>query len=560
MGFESATLHNGASADGTRIDRLVDAQAAARPTAVAVRWRDEELSYDELVAQSRRVAEGLARLGVTAGDIVAVRVPPRPRLVGVLLGVLRLGAAYTVIPMEWPLARAEEVVRGAAARVCLVADGEEEVPGAPTVSLTGLLCGTAPVLSGPTAPATAPEVACLFFTSGSTGKPKGVLSPHLGTIRIAFDPRLGFGPETVMLQAASVAWDAFALEVWTPLVHGGTVVFAPATPVTGEVIRHAVAQGVNAMFLTTSLFNVTIDDDPGAFEGVELLMVGGERLSPKHMDTPVWLLDASGHPVPAGAAGEVAIGGPGVALGYTGNEAETARKFRTLPLGPDGAPERVYLTGDLAAYDDTGNLVFQGRNDRQIKIRGVRVEPGEVEAAITGLSGVGSATVLPVPVDATNIEGLVAFYTCASTPPVTEEEVRAAVAAVLPSAFVPKSAIRLPALPLNATGKLDRVRIVELLSSHTAAQAVATGDGEQHDGNLGVVLDQVRVLLNRPLTVQADIFDAGATSITAIQLAGRISRATGVTVPVSAVLRLRTPAGIAGFLDDADSDDDELAA
>jgi len=538
---------------------------------------------------------------------VAVRVPPRPRLVGVLLGVLRLGAAYTVIPMEWPLARAEEVVRGAAARVCLVADGEEEVPGAPTVSLTGLLCGTAPVLSGPTAPATAPEVACLFFTSGSTGKPKGVLSPHLGTIRIAFDPRLGFGPETVMLQAASVAWDAFALEVWTPLVHGGTVVFAPATPVTGEVIRHAVAQGVNAMFLTTSLFNVTIDDDPGAFEGVELLMVGGERLSPKHMavvrerqpdtrlfngygpveatifatayrlvgagceardvpigtpvkDTPVWLLDASGHPVPAGAAGEVAIGGPGVALGYTGNEAETARKFRTLPLGPDGAPERVYLTGDLAAYDDTGNLVFQGRNDRQIKIRGVRVEPGEVEAAITGLSGVGSATVLPVPVDATNIEGLVAFYTCASTPPVTEEEVRAAVAAVLPSAFVPKSAIRLPALPLNATGKLDRVRIVELLSSHTAAQAVATGDGEQHDGNLGVVLDQVRVLLNRPLTVQADIFDAGATSITAIQLAGRISRATGVTVPVSAVLRLRTPAGIAGFLDDADSDDDELAA
>ncbi|WP_330458928.1 AMP-binding protein [Streptomyces sp. NBC_00820] len=353
--------------------------------------------------------------------------------------------------------------------------------------------------------------AAVFFTSGTSGAPKGVVSPHAATTRLfAADGPLAFGPGTVMLQAAPAPWDAFSLELWGALTTGGTCVTAREDHLLPDTLRQAIEDhGVGTAWLTASLFHLFTEIDPDCFQGLERLYTGGEKLSTAHVGsflarhpgtrlfngygpvescvfatvhpvsardceaehgvpigrevpgTAVHVLDADGRPCPAGVVGELCVSGGGLAREYLGDPALTAARFPERTIG--GASLRVYRTGDHGLRDTDGVLHFTGRTDRQVKIRGHRIEPEEIEAHAAGLPGIAHCVAVPVPGQLGTYDRLALFYT--STADDTEDSVllRRSLGRLLPGHAVPDVVQRVDRLPVTANGKVDRARLLTLL-------------------------------------------------------------------------------------------------
>jgi amino acid adenylation domain-containing protein len=348
----------------------------------------------------------------------------------------------------------------------------------------------------------ADDTACVMFTSGSTGRPKGVAAPHRAMVAtLTGQDYAPFGPGTVWLQCSPGSWDAFVLELWGPLLNGGTCVLHPHGRPDPLLIATLVAEhGVTAAYLSVSLFNVIVDECPGALDGVEDLIVGGEQLSPAHLArllarspgirlrngygpvecmvflathpiTPAdiaagripvgeplagkryHLLDATLSPVADGATGEVYVAGEGMAHGYVGRPGLTAERFVANPLGAPG--ERMYRSGDLGRRRADGALELLGRSDDQLKIRGHRVEPNEVRSVASRHPAVSDAAVVATGATGDRERELFCFYTCgAGTVP--EAELRAHLAGLLPDYMIPAGLVRLGHLPLTTSGKVDR--------------------------------------------------------------------------------------------------------
>lgn len=565
--------------EGGLIDVLVRSRAARCPDAPALVWSGGTTSYAELLAGANRVAAALSEHEVGAGDVVAVRSAPSAEFVMALLGVLLTGAAYAAVPTEWPQQRYEQLIATAGVRVCL-----DDLANTPVTCL--------PLAPEPTESSAVRQLShrdgsdacCVFLTSGSTGAPKAILAPHAGVTRIVVDPVCSLGRPLHTAQLASLGWDAFALEVWGPLITGGSV-YLPATRHTsGAGIREAIASGVNAIFLTAALFEALVEDDPDALTGLDLLLTGGERGSasalaacralhpdirlvhvygpaesciftvvcdmsePGALDeiaigrpvanTGVVLLGADGLPVGPGDVGEIVITGDGLAAGYVGDPAETARRFRVVDL--DGGPTRCYFSGDLARTDDANRLVFVGRKDRMIKLRGVRIEPDEIEQVIEQLPGVGRAVVLALPLDANRKDRLAAFH----DGPAPADVVKKHVAAALPAAFVPDVVHPVDAFPLNTNGKVDQRALAALLPDLARERRTgATAD------TLATVLGVAEDLLGYPVEPDDDLFERGATSMTAIRLATRLGRITGRPLTSADVLTARSATALAEEID-----------
>ncbi|AGT86008.1 AMP-binding protein [Amycolatopsis mediterranei] len=558
---------------GARIEELVARTAERCGEAVALRWRDTEVTYAELVADAAVAASALAAAGVGPGDIVAIRAPRTPRLVAVLLGVLRTGAAYACAPPDWPLDRVRQLIERTGAKLLL---SHEPFAGVSTLDIDALP-GAAPVpahgLDG-----TAPF--CVFLTSGSTGVPKAALAPHSGVARTALDRRHGHDGRIVSLQQANPAWDVFAFELWVPLIKGGTAVLHDSGHLSGPQVRARIGEGVTLIAMASTLFNALVDDDVECFAGARVLFVGGERASAAHVkrclrahpglrvvnaygpventvsttafsttdpdfgdevpigtpsvNTSVYLLDEDRRIVPAGQAGEIVTVGDGVCFGYVGDEAETAKRFATLAF--DGVPRRAYFTGDLARLDEAGRLVFVGRRDRQLKVRGVRIEAEEVERIVEAVPGVTAGVVVPLPFDGAVKTSLAAFYVGEGVPP---ELVRKAVAAVLPAGFVPDVVVAVAEFPKLPNGKLDQRALAEAAGAGSLPSA---DDGVGLEATLREVASEV---LGYRVGVADDIFDRGATSLTAIRISTRIGALFGRLVVVPDILAARTPRAIA---------------
>ncbi|MGF1432567.1 AMP-binding protein, partial [Kitasatospora sp. LaBMicrA B282] len=358
---------------------------------------------------------------------------------------------------------------------------------------------------------TGADPAAVFFTSGSTGEPKGAVCPHSGTVRLFRDcPFADYGPGQVIAMASAVPWDVLGLEVWSVLLNGGCSVVVEEPYLLPATLRALVAaHGVNSLFLTPTLFNLFVTEDLGAFEGIDQVMLGGEKVSPRHLRTfrerfpqsrllhgygPVESSIATtmhlvgpgdtelaegvplGDPVPGtglhirndagacapGEIGELLISGTGLALGYLGDPERTARSFRTHLI--EGQEVRVYHTGDLVHRTADGRLHFDGRADRQVKIRGHRIEPGEIEHAVQAVPGVGGSAVVPVPDPAGGFGALVLAYTGGAQAP-SAEQLLVELRATLPAHLVPGRAVRLDALPLNGNGKLDQAAVLRLAAA-----------------------------------------------------------------------------------------------
>ncbi|MEU9331657.1 amino acid adenylation domain-containing protein [Streptomyces sp. NPDC048290] len=569
------------------VPALFAAQAARTPGAVAVTDGKRTLTYAELDSASARLAGQLARRGIGRGDRVAVLMDRSADLLTTLLAIWRTGAAHLPVDITHPAERITHLLKDAdpAAVLCTGA-ARESVPVDSPVAPTPLeeLDGD----GGPVDPAAAPDpgdLAYVMYTSGSTGTPKGVAVPHRAVAALAGDPGWALGPDDAVLLHAPHAFDASLFEIWVPLVSGARVVVAEPGVVDALRVREEVAAGVTMLHLTAGTFRVLAEEAPECFAGLREVLTGGDVVPPgavarvreahpglrvRHLYGPTettlcatwhqvapgappratlpvgrplagrraYVLDAFLQPVPAGVAGELYLAGEGVALGYTGQWAATAERFVADPYTP-GA--RMYRTGDLARWTADGELLFAGRADDQVKVRGFRVEPGEVEAALAAVPGVRQAVVAARD-DGPGEKRLIG-YVVADGPGLDPEQVREQVARTLPEYLVPAMVMAMVTLPVTPNGKVDRAALPAPDFLTRAAGRAPEGETERQMCALFA-----EVLALDEVGAEDNFFELGGDSGLGMRLARRIREDLGVDLPIRRLFSAPTPAGVARAL------------
>ncbi|MFI6344815.1 amino acid adenylation domain-containing protein, partial [Streptomyces sp. NPDC050560] len=476
------------------LTELFERRVRSTPAAVATVRGDEEVSYAALDRAANRLARVLRERGVRRGSPVGLCVPRSVEMAVGVLAVLKAGGAYVPLDPGYPGERLAYMVADAGVGLVLAARSSAGMlpESDATVLVVEDVWAELERWDDTPLPAlcTGDDLAYVIYTSGSTGRPKGVAVTHADVAALALDSRFERGHERVLLHSPQ-AFDAATYELWAPLLTGGRSVIAPTGPVTPAVLRECVsAHGVTAVWLTAALFHLFAAEDPGCFTGLREVWTGGDavradavhrvraacrelvvvdgygptetttfatchRIEPGDAvpDTvPIgrpldnmrtYVLDGLLQPVPVGVAGELFIGGVGLARGYVGRPDLTAEAFVASPFG--GVGERLYRTGDLARFLPDGNVEFLGRVDDQVKVRGFRIELGEVEGVLAGHPGVRGAAVL---VDGSGAsKRLVAFVVPVEGVDLDVEGLRGFVGGRLPEYMVPGVIVPLGELP-----------------------------------------------------------------------------------------------------------------
>ncbi len=567
------------------------AQAVARnPDAEAVVDDRKRLSYAQLDRASDALAARLRRHGVVAGDAVAVAMERSVDAVVAVLGVIKAGAAYLPLDLSHPEDRLAFMLDDAQARAVVVADAGAPLP------LPAQLTRIAAVADDGNESADAFAVdgdalAYVMYTSGSTGTPKGVQIRHRSILRLVIDvDYVELGPQTRMLHAAPLGFDASTLELWGALLNGGCVVVHGEALPTGAGLASCIQRhGVTTAWLTAALFNTVVDEDPSQLAGLHELFTGGEALSVDHVrrmraaapttklrngygptecttftcthaidgdidddcqsipigrpiaDTQLYILNARREPVPTGVIGELYVGGEGVARGYLKRPELSAERFVEHPF-IDG--ERVYRTGDLVRYRADGVVEFIGRVDTQVKIRGFRIELGEIETVLARYPQVQACAVL-ARADSPGEKRLVAYYVAESA--ISAAALRAHLASSLPEFMVPARYLRLPSMPLTANGKLDRRA---LPAPDRSRPELACAFEPSLDDNERVVCEAFADVLDLERVGRHDnFFELGGSSLLGLRLLERLrTQRGGERIASTLLFRHPTPATLAAAL------------
>ncbi|NHI05593.1 hypothetical protein STPH2_0956 [Streptomyces sp. KO7888] len=548
------------------VTRLVTDIACAAPDTTAVRFQDRALGYGELDEAADRLARHLAGLGAGPGTVVGVHLERSPELLVGLLAVLRTGAAYVPIDPIYPPARIGHMLQDSGAR--LVVTDEKlggtlaEFPVTPVPVSSALTAGppAAPLdRSDPDAPA------YVIYTSGSTGLPKGVQVGHRALVNFLWTMarRPGFDSRDSLLALTTVCFDIAGLELYLPLVRGGTVEVLPAAEAAdGVALRERVERSAPTVLQATPttwqmLLAAGWTGDPAL-----RALCGGEPLPPElavrlaprvgalfnmygPTETTIWstvdrvppgeaatigrpvgntrchVLDERGVPVPPGIPGELYLSGDGVADGYLGRPELTAERFVTAPGDGTG---RAYRTGDLVRHLPDGRLEYLERIDGQIKLNGYRIELGEVESALRRLPGV-TAAVAVVREDRPG-ERRLAGYLVGPADPLDAAALRAALGERLPAYMVPSALVALPRLPLTPNGKVDR----KALPKPAAGRVAGGGADVRTDLERRIAQVWCEVLGLERVGAEDNFFDAGGDSLRLTSVVATLRERLGLQV------------------------------
>ncbi|GAA2079766.1 hypothetical protein GCM10009801_37590 [Streptomyces albiaxialis] len=601
------TTRNRDRAPAPSLPARVAAHARRTPDALAVLDGTTALTYGQLAASARALAGELRERGVREGSAVGLLLPHAARTVVAQLAVWWAGGHYVPLDPGYPATRLRAMLAGAGAALTLGEKGPLEELGIPDEQSFVLPEGWEPHASAeasasdageaPPEPADPDALAYVMYTSGSTGKPKAVGLTRRGIAGLVSEPEfLTVTPRDRVLFHSPLAFDASPFEAWVALANGAAVAVSTADRLSMDgLARDAERLGATVAFLTTALFHQLADRRSPLFGLLRTVVVGGEAMSARHARTVLrahpWLelvngygptetttfatahrvtdadcdgpvpigrpvagaearlLGEDGTPVPEGETGELWIGGPRVAVGYLGQPELTAERF--LDDGDEtGAGGRLYRTGDLASRGPDGVLRFHGRADDQVKVRGYRIEPGEIEHALRRHARVADAAVVvrrPTPDDAR----LSAFVVPEDgTVPPFPDELRAHLGAELPPHMVPNAWFTVDALPLTGTGKVDRRALAE---QPVASDAASAAPSPAAPGALSplqeVVAEAWARALGEPVTTpEADFVALGGHSLLALAVVEDLREDLDVELSLADFFAAPTVADQAGLL------------
>ncbi|HEX7518207.1 MAG TPA: non-ribosomal peptide synthetase [Chthoniobacterales bacterium] len=577
------------------IAELFQAEAQHRPEAVAVVFGAERISYAELNRRANRLARYLQKRGVVPDMPIGLCLERSVEMIVALLGILKAGGAYVALDSTYRQERLAMMLENADVPLLLtekrLRDGlpdykgtfvylEDERSEIDRQSDENFSSG-----------AGIDHLAYISYTSGSTGVPKGVAIPHRGVVRLV--KAGGFaqmGEDEIFLQMAPVGFDASTFEIWGALLNGGRlVVMPPQTPSLEELGLALRQNSVTTLWLTAGLFHLMVDERLDDLRGLRQLLAGGDVLSPAHVrravealpdckiingygptenttftcchaidrtdtghgavplgrpigNTTVYILDEAMAPVPVGVAGELYIGGDGLAREYWRQPELTAANFVRNPFGKTPGA-RLYKSGDLGRWRADGVVEFVGREDDQVKVSGYRVELGEIEMALRQHDAVRDAAVA-VRERRQGSKEFVAYVIPAVNPGPSADELRGFLRRTLPDAAVPVDYVLVEMFPLTSNGKVDRRALSNPAKGHVPTVAPP-------QTNLEHAISAVwREVIGHPdeIGVNENFFDLGGSSLRVIEVHARLERAVHRSFPLTALFQYPTIQTLSAFL------------
>ena len=585
--------------------------AEATPNAVAIVSDDGTLTYGELNLRSNRLAHYMRSRGVGAHDLVGIALERSLDVVVVILAILKAGAAYVPLDLGYPSERLRFMIEDADIGL-IVSDAASRahVPALGTSIIAideerGVIAAQAATPLD--VDLAADSRAYVMYTSGSSGRAKGVAVTHRGVVRLVRNTDFQtMESDDVCLQYAPIAFDASTLEIWAPLLNGARLAIpTPGALSIGELGRTIDRFGVTTLWLTAAMFRTVVDDAPATLGALRQVITGGDVVSPIHArrfvaafprtrlvngygptenttfsttycvasfdaigarvpigrpisNSSAYVVDAHREPVPIGMPGELCVGGDGVASGYIRLDELTAQRFVADPFS-DRPGARMYRTGDRARWRADGVLEFLGRADHQVKIRGYRVELQEIEAGLLACEAVRGAAV--VAIEAASDKTAVAFVVPTAAASVDVEQLRAQLAARLPSYMIPQRFVIVAQLPTHPSGKLDRVALERAAQEPVAplvplaplAPAIAPTRVTQRSSlrsAVGAVWRDVLRVSDVP-GLDLNFFDAGGDSLLLLTLQARLQEITRAPICVMDLFEHTTIRSIATFLEES---------
>ncbi|HYF30282.1 MAG TPA: non-ribosomal peptide synthase/polyketide synthase [Chitinophagaceae bacterium] len=556
-------------ADKSIVD-LFEEQAAITPSGIALEFEDKQLTYQELNYKADRVAAHLLTKGATAEMPVPVCIDRSPELIIAILGILKAGCAYVPIDPKYPADRIRYMLQDTGASMIISSQSiVDKISGdnVDVILLSDELLSVRLLRKEPFGHVHPASLAYIMYTSGSTGTPKGVMVTHGNVVSLVKGTEhVSSDVDDILLSTGSASFDATTFEYWSMLLNGGRLVMCAEEKLldTALLKDEITNRRVSKMWFTSSWFNQVVDSDITVFEGLQTILVGGEKLSERHIgklkesypsiniingygptenttfsliyaiqgeevrrsipigcplnNRKVYILDKHRKLVAIGNPGEICVGGAGLSRGYLNREELTAEKFIDDPFS-DEPGAKLYRTGDLGRWLTDGNIEYLGRMDEQVKIRGYRIEPGEIENMLTAFPGINQAVVV---VRTTQEDKFLAGYFTADET-IDAVAVKEYLKQRLPDYMVPAWLLQIESMPLTPNGKVDKKAlpqadgrpVVEYIPPRTTIEK-----------QLAAIWQEV---LNCERVGMADhFFDMGGHSLKAVQVMTKIYKELSV--------------------------------
>ncbi|NJK48665.1 amino acid adenylation domain-containing protein [Candidatus Gracilibacteria bacterium] len=586
------------------IHELFEAQVEKNPEAVALVFKEQQITYQELNCRANQLAHYLKKVGVGLEGLVGICIDRSLEMIIGLLGILKAGGAYVPLDPAYPTERLANILSDTGVRILLTQQRLIEKLSAIKVHLLVLDSDWGVISSesenNPLSTVKPDNLAYVMYTSGSTGQPKGVEVLHRGVVRLLFGvDYVRLDASQNFLQLANIAFDASTFEIWGALLHGAKCVLFPGKiPTFKELSNTLQKHKITILWLTSALFNAVIDDDPDTLSGISQLLIGGEALSsdrvrlaqkslpstqiingygptesttftccypiPQLLDsslksipigraianTQTYILDRHLQPVPVGVAGELYIGGDGLARGYLNRPDLTAEKFISNPFDRS----KFYKTGDLARYIPDGNIEFLGRIDRQVKLRGFRIEPEEIETVFTQHPQVNEAIVLVREIS--HHKHLVAYIVLKERS-LNLSDLRIFLKEKLPQYMLPSAFVTLKALPLTPNGKVDRhaLPMPEITAftqnGHLTLAKPSKFELPRTPTEEILATMWAEVLGLKQVGIDDRFFELGGHSLLATQLTSRVRQTFSLELPLSSLFEAPTIREYSKVIEDA---------